>query len=89
MTEAEDATAEFVRDYADFLESHIERWTVTTEGTLVRESGVTTIRVNPRQLCRLRRMRTELRYSGTAKPSLLALAMNSRQKRSLMLAFWN
>jgi glycosyl hydrolase family 15 len=28
-------TAEFVRDYADFLESHIERWTVTTEGTLV------------------------------------------------------
>jgi glucoamylase len=28
-------TAEFVRNYADFLESHIERWTVTTRGTLV------------------------------------------------------
>ncbi len=28
------ATAEFIELYADFLESHIERWTVTTEGTL-------------------------------------------------------
>ena len=40
-------TAEFVRDYADFLESHVERWTVTTQGTLV--PGVTRhyIRINP------------------------------------------
>src|SRR6266705_2331965 len=29
------STAAFVRDYADFLESHIERWTVTMQGTLV------------------------------------------------------
>jgi len=28
-------TAEFVQQFADFLESHIERWTVTTSGTLV------------------------------------------------------
>ncbi|HEV8133649.1 MAG TPA: glycoside hydrolase family 15 protein [Pyrinomonadaceae bacterium] len=43
----DDATAAFVRDYADFLESHIEQWTVTTEGTLV--PGITQhyIRVNP------------------------------------------
>jgi len=27
--------AAFVLDYADFLEGHLERWTVTTEGTLV------------------------------------------------------
>ena len=27
--------AEFLEQYADFLESHIEAWTVTTEGTLV------------------------------------------------------
>ena len=40
-------TAAFVRDYADFLESHIERWTVTTQGSLV--PGITRhyIRVNP------------------------------------------
>ncbi|MBO0862546.1 MAG: glucan 1,4-alpha-glucosidase [Chloracidobacterium sp.] len=40
-------TADFVRDYADFLESHIERWTVTTQGTLV--PGITHhyIRINP------------------------------------------
>jgi glucoamylase len=37
----------FVEDYADFLESHIERWTVTTQGTLVREVPKHYIRVNP------------------------------------------
>ena len=40
-------TAEFVRDYADFLESHIECWTVTTEGTLVAGISRHYIRVNP------------------------------------------
>jgi glucoamylase len=29
------ATARFVQEYADFLESHVERWTVTDQGTLV------------------------------------------------------
>jgi glucoamylase len=40
-------TADFVRDYADFLESHVERWTVTTQGSL--NPGVTRhyIRINP------------------------------------------
>ncbi len=40
-------TAEFVRTYADFLESHIEKWTVTNQGTLV--PGITRhyIRINP------------------------------------------
>jgi glucoamylase len=28
-------TARFVEEYADFLERHVERWTVTTEGTLL------------------------------------------------------
>jgi glucoamylase len=39
--------AEFVRTYADFLESHIEKWTVTNHGTLV--PGITRhyIRINP------------------------------------------
>jgi glucoamylase len=43
----DERTAEFVRDYADFLESNVERWTVTTQGTLV--PGVTRhyIRINP------------------------------------------
>jgi glucoamylase len=43
----EEATAAFVRDYADFLESHIEQWTVTTEGTLVPGIARHYIRVNP------------------------------------------
>ncbi len=43
----DESTADFIRDYADFLESHIERWTVTTNGTLV--PGITRhyIRINP------------------------------------------
>ncbi len=40
-------TADFVRDYADFLESHIERWTVTTQGTLVPGISRHYIRINP------------------------------------------
>ena len=43
----DDATARFLEEYADFLESHIEAWTVTTAGTLV--PGVSThyIRILP------------------------------------------
>jgi glucoamylase len=43
----ERASAEFVRTYADFLESHIEQWTVTNQGTLV--PGITRhyIRITP------------------------------------------
>ena len=40
-------TAEFVRDYADFLESHVERWTVTTQGTLLPGINRHYIRINP------------------------------------------
>jgi glucoamylase len=40
-------TAEFVRDYADFLESHIERWTVTTQGTIMPGIAEHYIRINP------------------------------------------
>lgn len=39
--------AEFVRDYADFLEAHIESWTVTTSGTLVPGISRHYIRINP------------------------------------------
>ena len=43
----DEATANFIEEYADFLESHIEAWTVTTEGTLV--SGIKRhyIRITP------------------------------------------
>lgn len=41
------ATADFIQDYADFLESHVEAWTVTTQGTLL--SGIPRhyIRIHP------------------------------------------
>src|SRR5262245_2506398 len=41
------ATARFLEDYADFLESHIESWMVTTQGTLLPEVRRHWIRLLP------------------------------------------
>jgi glucoamylase len=41
------ATAEFVREYADFLEQHVDSWTATTAGTLVAGVPHHYIRINP------------------------------------------
>jgi glucoamylase len=43
----DNATAQFIEEYADFLESHLETWTVTTEGTLVPDIKRHYIRINP------------------------------------------
>ena len=43
----DNATAQFVEDYADFLESHVESWTVTTEGTLLPGVKRHYIRIRP------------------------------------------
>ncbi|HVC91883.1 MAG TPA: glycoside hydrolase family 15 protein [Acidobacteriaceae bacterium] len=40
-------TAAFLEDYADFLESHLERWTVTTQGTLLAGVARHFIRIHP------------------------------------------
>ena len=40
-------TARFLREYADFLESHIEAWTVTTQGFLLPEVSRHFIRIHP------------------------------------------
>lgn len=40
-------TARFLEDYADFLECHIERWTVTTQGTLNPSIPRHYIRIHP------------------------------------------
>ncbi|MBI4470122.1 MAG: glucan 1,4-alpha-glucosidase [Acidobacteria bacterium] len=43
----DEATARFIQEYADFLECHIESWTVTTEGTLVPGISRHFIRIHP------------------------------------------
>lgn len=43
----DEATAQFLEEYADFLECHIESWTVTTEGTLLPEVPRHYIRIHP------------------------------------------
>ena len=40
-------TADFVRTYADFLESHVEKWTVTNQGTLLPGIKRHYIRITP------------------------------------------
>jgi glucoamylase len=42
------ATAQFLLDYADFLESHLEAWTVTTQGQLVPAIPKHYIRILPK-----------------------------------------
>ncbi|MBI4483726.1 MAG: glucan 1,4-alpha-glucosidase, partial [Acidobacteria bacterium] len=39
--------SKFLEDYADFLESHLERWTVTTQGSLVPGISRHYIRIHP------------------------------------------
>lgn len=41
------ATAQYFEEYADFLEAHVEAWTVTTEGTLVEGISRHFIRIHP------------------------------------------
>ncbi|HKT35961.1 MAG TPA: glycoside hydrolase family 15 protein [Nitrospira sp.] len=43
----DDATATFLEEYADFLEAHLEAWTVTTEGSLVPDISRHYIRILP------------------------------------------
>lgn len=44
---ADPRTAQFVQEYADFLESRVERWTVTQNGTLVPGVSRHYVRVRP------------------------------------------
>src|SRR5260370_1639212 len=43
----DEATAQFIQEYADFLECHIESWTIHTEGTLVPDMMRHFIRIHP------------------------------------------
>ena len=43
----DEATAKFIEEYADFLDCHIEDWTVTTEGTLVPGIERHIVRIHP------------------------------------------
>ncbi|RMG49903.1 MAG: glucan 1,4-alpha-glucosidase [Acidobacteria bacterium] len=43
----DETTAQFLEEYADFLECHIEAWTVTTQGTLVPDIARHYIRIHP------------------------------------------
>ncbi len=43
----DEATAKFLEDYADFLECHIESWTVTAESILVPDISRHFIRIHP------------------------------------------
>ncbi len=45
--DGDSGTAAFLEDYADFLECHLESWTVTTSGTLVPEIPRHFIRILP------------------------------------------
>ncbi|MDB5033970.1 MAG: glycoside hydrolase 15-related [Chlorobi bacterium] len=43
----DEGCARFIQEYADFLEQHVERWTVTTRGTLLADVPRHYIRIHP------------------------------------------
>jgi glucoamylase len=46
----DEATARYIADYADFIEAHVDAWTVTRQGTLVPEIKRHYVRINPQNL---------------------------------------
>jgi glucoamylase len=51
MREAGDSeTATFIEEYADYLESHIEDWTLTTTGSLLEGQSSYYLRILPEQV---------------------------------------
>jgi glucoamylase len=46
-TRGQPSTAKYLEEYADFLESHLEPWTVTTESSLVPDISCHFIRIHP------------------------------------------
>jgi len=47
QSRGDEATAAFIQDYADFLNARVERWTVTTAGTLLPDVPRHYIRIHP------------------------------------------
>ena len=84
------ATAQYIEEYADFLESHVERWTVTTEGdAAARRSAGTTSASIPSMPATP--SPTRIRTTGVARASRNrppgAHVSHSRRKTSSMPAF--
>ena len=50
VSAATPSTAAFIEEYADYLESHIEDWTVTTTGSLVEGTSTYYMRILPEQV---------------------------------------
>jgi glucoamylase len=46
----DEATARFLEEYADFVESHVEAWTVTNNGVLLPEISRHYVRINPQDM---------------------------------------
>ena len=46
----DDETAAFIEEYADYLESHIEDWTLTTTGSLLEGKTSYYMRILPEQV---------------------------------------
>jgi glucoamylase len=51
--QGDEATARFIQEYGDFLEAHVEAWTVTTRGTLVPGLPRHYVRIRPVSSARL------------------------------------
>ena len=83
------ATAQFLHEYADFLESHLDRWTVTTQGTLVRGIPRHYIRILPVDIRNPEPLEDPNRAWSSSRTSRRMRRPCFRPRRSSTPAFWN
>ena len=83
------STARFLEEYADFLESHIESWTVTNEGFLVPGIKRHYVRINPvgRSATRRRRRSRSRRCASHSQPSARRTPSSFRPRKSSTRGF--
>jgi glucoamylase len=86
---ADEATAKYLEEYADFLECHVESWTVTTQGTLL--PGVACHYMRILQSRQTILFPTKIPTRETSPLRTLRPVRNAyfRPKKSWMPVFWN
>jgi glucoamylase len=85
----DEATAKYLEEYADFLECHVESWTVTTEGTLLPGVARHYMRILPERADNPTPRKIRTRETSPLRTASPARRTSFQPKKSWMPVFWN
>ena len=85
----DDATAKYLEEYADFLECHVESWTVTTEGTLLPGVARHYLRILPERADNPTPEKIRTKETSPLRTARPARRASFQPKKSWMRVFWN